>query len=215
MQTVPGVLGVVLVSEIQLYREGLAVRVAVEPGWDLIASLDSLPEALAAAAAASAELVLFNVPPVRENMVAVAEAVAAQPGARFIALGVSDAAEAMAWVEVGVAGFLEQRDSFDELRAVIDSVMRDELRCSPRMAAALLQRVRELSRWRWTAKLGLLTARELDILRLVGQGLTNGEIALRMSLRLPTVKNHVHHVLQKLQVPTRDAAAEVARQAKL
>lgn len=209
----PGVLRIVLVSEIQLYREGLAVRIAVEPGWELIASLDALPAALRTAAESSAELVLFNVPADRENLLAVAAAVAALTRARFVALGVGDVDEMMAWAEVGVAGFLEQRDSFDELRSVIDSVMRDELRCSPRMAAALLHRVRELSRWRWTGRLGLLTARELEILRLIGQGLTNGQIAIRMSLALPTVKNHVHHVLQKLQVPTRDAAGEVARQA--
>jgi DNA-binding NarL/FixJ family response regulator len=209
------VIRVVLVSEIQLYREGLAVRLAAERGLDLVASLDTLPEALDAATRWSGDLVLFNVSQTPENLTALAEAVAALPEARFVALGVGDMEEAMAWVEVGVVGFLEQRDSFDDLRAVIDSVMRGELRCSPRMAAALLQRVRELSRGRWTGNVGLLTTRELEILRLVGEGLSNTEIAERTSLRLPTVKNHVHHVLQKLQVPTRDEAANVARAARL
>jgi two-component system nitrate/nitrite response regulator NarL len=212
---VPEVVRVVLVSEIQLYREGLAVRLATEPGLDLIACLDTLPDALETAAASSADLVLFNVPAVPENLSALAYAVTSLPNTRFVALGVDDLEETVTWVEVGVSGFLEQRDSFDDLRAVIDSVMRGELRCSPRMAAALLQRVRELSRGRWTGNLGLLTSRELEILRLVGEGLTNTEIASQISLRLPTVKNHVHHVLQKLQVPTREAAANVARAASL
>ena len=211
----PGLVRIVLASEIQLYREGLAVRVAGEPGWELIASLDSLPDALRVAAESAADLVLFNVPPESGNLQALEEAVSSLPGARFVALDVGDVDEAIAWVEVGVVGFLEQRDSFDELREVIDSVMRDELRCSPRMAGALLQRVRELSRLRWTGNVGLLTTRELEILRMVGQGLSNPEIADRTQLRLPTVKNHVHHVLQKLQVPTREAAADVARAARL
>jgi two-component system nitrate/nitrite response regulator NarL len=213
--TAPGVIRIVLVSEIQLYREGLAVRIAAEPGWQLIASLDTLPEALRAAAETGADVVLINVPPAPEHLAALADAVLALPETRFVALGVNEVDEAMAWGEVGVVGFLEQRDSFEELRAVIDSVMRGELRCSPRMAAALLHRVRELSRGRWTGNLALLTTRELEILRLVGEGLTNHEIARRTSLRLPTVKNHVHHVLQKLQVPTREAAAKVARSARL
>jgi two-component system, NarL family, nitrate/nitrite response regulator NarL len=211
----PRLVRLVLVSEIQLYREGLAARVAGEPGWELIASLDSLPEALRVARESAADLVLFNVPPESGNLRALEEAVSSLPGTRFVALDVGDVDEAIAWVEVGVAGFLEQRDSFDELREVIESVMRDELRCSPRMAGALLQRVRELSRLRWSGSVGLLTLREREILRLVGQGLSNPEIADRMRLRLPTVKNHVHHVLQKLQVPTREAAANVAREARL
>ena len=211
----PGLVRIVLASEIQLYREGLAVRVAREPAWELIASLDSLPEALRVARESAADLVLFNVPPESGNLRALEEAVSSLPGTRFVALDVGDVDEAIAWVEVGVVGFLEQRDSFDELREVVDSVMRDELRCSPRMAGALLQRVRELSRLRWSGNVGLLTTRELEILRMVGQGLSNPEIADRTQLRLPTVKNHVHHVLQKLQVPTREAAADVARAARL
>lgn len=213
--TGPGVVRVVLVSEIQLYREGLRVRLAAEDGLELIACLDALPAAPHAVGGRSADLVLFNVSPTSENLAAVAESVAALPGARFVALGVGAPDQAMAWVEVGVVGFLEQRDSFDELRAVIDSVMRDELRCSPRMAAALLRRVRELSGTRWTGSVGILTSREREVLRLVGEGLSNREIAERTSLRLPTVKNHVHHVLQKLQVRTREAAVKAARTARL
>jgi DNA-binding NarL/FixJ family response regulator len=213
--TAPSAIRIVLVSEIQLYREGLSVRLATEPGLDLIASLDTLPEGLEAWDRWSADLVLFNVSQTAAHLSALAQVVASMPGTRFVALDVADLDEAMAWVEIGVVGFLEQRDSFDDLRAVIDSAMHDELRCSPRMAAALLQRVRALSRGRWTGNLGLLTSRELEILRLVGEGLTNTEIASQMSLRLPTVKNHVHHVLQKLQVPNREAAANVARAASL
>jgi len=210
-----GTVGVVLVSEIQLYREGLAVRLAAEPGLELIASLDTLPEALEVAARRLPDLVLFHVSPTSQSLSALSEAVASLPGTRFVALGVVEVDEAMVWVEVGVAGFLEQRDSFGELREVIGAVMRDELRCSPRMAAALMQRVRELSRLRWRADLALLTAREREVLRLLGEGLSNTEIARRTSLRLPTVKNHVHHVLQKLQVPTREAAASLARDARI
>jgi two-component system nitrate/nitrite response regulator NarL len=212
---VTGVIRMVLVSEIQLYREGMAARVGVEPEWELVASLDSLPDALRVVGESAADLLLFNATPTSANLAALETAVSSLPGARFVALGVGDVDEAIAWSEVGVVGFLEQRDSFDELRSVIDSVMRDELRCSPRVARALMRRVRELSRVRWSGNVGLLTTRELEILRLVGEGLSNTEIADRTRLRLPTVKNHVHHVLQKLQVPSREAAAEVARAALL
>ena len=58
-----------------------------------------------------------------------------------------------------------------------------------------------------------LTKRELEILALIDQGLSNKEIARRLCIELPTVKNHVHNVLEKLQVSRRaDAAALVKRQ---
>jgi two-component system nitrate/nitrite response regulator NarL len=164
-----GTIGVVLVSEIQLYREGLAVRLAAEPGLELIASLDSLPEALRLAAECSPDLVLFNVSTTSQNLSALSSAVASLPGTRFVALGVGDLDGAMGWVEVGVAGFLEQR-------------------CSPRMAAALLQRVRELSRLRHTGNLGLLTARELEILRMVGEvGIDVSTTAMSRSYWTPVI----------------------------
>jgi len=213
--TVPGGIRVVLVSEIQLYREGLAVRIAAEPGWDLVATVETLSEAPLAAATWSAELVLCSVSPTSANLATLAAAVTSLVDARFVALGIDHVEEAVAWAEAGAAGFVERRDSFDELHAVIDSVLRGELRCSPRIAAALLRRVRELSRMRWRTSVELLTTRELEVLRLVGEGLSNTEIARRTSLRVPTVKNHVHHVLQKLQVPTREAAANMARAARL
>lgn len=58
-------------------------------------------------------------------------------------------------------------------------------------------------------------AARVEVLRLVGHGLSNSEIARRAALRMPTVKNHVRRVLLKLQVSTREEAATVARTARL
>jgi RNA polymerase sigma factor (sigma-70 family) len=52
-----------------------------------------------------------------------------------------------------------------------------------------------------------LTPREREILELIGQGLTNQEIADRLVIEVGTVKNHVHSILQKLDVSSREAAA--------
>jgi two-component system, NarL family, nitrate/nitrite response regulator NarL len=58
---------------------------------------------------------------------------------------------------------------------------------------------------------GRLTARELDVLRLVEEGLSNKEIAKALSIELATVKNHVHNILEKLNVNRRTEAAARAR----
>ena len=57
-----------------------------------------------------------------------------------------------------------------------------------------------------------LTRREREILELIDEGLSNKQIAQRLRIELPTVKNHVHHILGKLGVHRRAEAAAVARE---
>jgi DNA-binding NarL/FixJ family response regulator len=58
-----------------------------------------------------------------------------------------------------------------------------------------------------------LTSREQDIIALIDRGLSNKEIARQLKISLPTVKNHVHNILEKLQVSRRGAAAALLREA--
>ena len=60
-----------------------------------------------------------------------------------------------------------------------------------------------------------LTSREQDIIALIDRGLSNKEIARQLKISLPTVKNHVHNILEKLQVQRRGAAAALLREAAL
>ena len=92
-----------------------------------------------------------------------------------------------------------------------DSVARGEMLCSPRLAATLLRRVATLARG--TRRLGpvQLTPRELEIVELIDEGLSNKAIATRLSIELATVKNHVHNILEKLEVSSRAAAAARVR----
>jgi DNA-binding NarL/FixJ family response regulator len=56
-----------------------------------------------------------------------------------------------------------------------------------------------------------LTARELEVFRLLQEGLSNKQIASRLHIELPTVKHHVHHILEKLNVARRSEAVALAR----
>jgi DNA-binding NarL/FixJ family response regulator len=80
------------------------------------------------------------------------------------------------------------------------------------MTASLLRRVALLAQ---DSRDGLdtpaLTRRQREIVALIDEGLSNKEIARRLSIELPTVKNHVHNILEKLQVSRRGAAAAVVR----
>jgi DNA-binding NarL/FixJ family response regulator len=145
----------------------------------------------------------------------------AAPDVWLVALAVPDADdEIVAWAEAGIAGVLPRDGSFRDLVLMIHSVVRGETVCSPRTAATLLRRVAVLARTA-SAPAGVdasstverpgsaLTSRETEIVRLMGRGLSNKEIAESLGIALPTVKNHIHHVLEKLQVRTRSEAAAV------
>lgn len=177
-----------------------------EPGLEVMRAR-TLADALASATEQPVDAVLLDVPPTQHCRAEVLAATAALPGARFIAVGVTGVDESMAWAEAGVSGFVERRDSVQELTAVLASAMRGELVCSPELGTALLRRIQELSGERPDDQLARLTSREREILALIGEGLSNAAIAERTGLRLPTVKNHVRSLMGKLQVRTRSAAA--------
>ena len=92
-------------------------------------------------------------------------------------------------------------------------MMRGELLCPPRTAALLLGRLASLAKGETNNLDGVtLTRREREIVTLIDGGRSNKEIALRLNIEVATVKNHVHRILDKLQVTTRAEAAARLRE---
>jgi DNA-binding NarL/FixJ family response regulator len=100
----------------------------------------------------------------------------------------------------------------------IRSVHRGESFVSPQMAASLFSRIAELAGERLPKippSAVKLTARELEIINEIAEGLSNKEIAKRLAIEAQTVKNHIHNILDKLQLHTRLEAVHYARDRKL
>lgn len=142
---------------------------------------------------------------------------------RVIAIALHEDEDAViAYAEAGVAAYVTRDETLDDLLAVVRCAARGEMRCSPVTAAILLRRVETLAAERAAAQAPpppppvRLTPRELEIVALVGDGLSNKQIAHQLQIELPTVKNHVHHVLEKLAVRRRSDVAAVlsARRAR-
>jgi two-component system nitrate/nitrite response regulator NarL len=199
---------VLIVDDSSLYGELLAVALGREP-W--VAAVDTAIDGAAAVRRLqefAPQIVLLNMATV-ESLGVLETLVDAVPQVPVIALTISEAEEEIiACAEAGVAGYLPRQGSFVDLVAVMRSVARGETLCSPRVAATLLRQVAVLvSERRSWAGPARLTAREREIVQLIEQGLSNKEIARQLTIELRTVKNHVHNILEKLQVHRRDEAA--------
>jgi two-component system, NarL family, nitrate/nitrite response regulator NarL len=204
---------VLVVSDVRLYRHGLAEILARHEGVEVVGTAANAADALAAAHSHPAALVLLDVtmPGGVETIRAVVRAL---PAAKVLALTVGDDEEqVIAWAEAGVSGYVTRESSLEELVAAIDGAQRGEVICSPRLAATLLRRVRSLSAGvpASTGDEPPLTARELEIVDLLDAGLSNKEIASRLFIEVATVKNHVHNILEKLRVRRRSEVGAILR----
>jgi DNA-binding NarL/FixJ family response regulator len=201
-----------IVAENRVYREGLARMFGQDERFDVVGAVASLKESLTRLKEAEADIVLLDIPmPAGVN--AVRALVADAPQVKVVALGVSEVdGDVIAFAEAGASGYVPREGSVEDHLAAIESVSRGETLCSPGIAAALFHRVAALARAHRLEPIDhRLTPRELDVLRLIEQGSSNREIASALSIELPTVKNHVHRILEKLNVHRRTEAAARAR----
>jgi len=208
------VISLVVIAPIRLFREGLSDLFREREGFDVVATAVSRDDGLARIRESRPDIVLIALGP-GAGAPLVNEIVVTAPGTRVVMLGIADDdPEVLPLAEAGVAGYVTTEASADEIVLVVESVARGEMPCSPRLAATLLQRVATLAQERRTpSELVTLTSREREIVALIGEGLSNKEIASGLCIEVATVKNHVHNILEKLNVTRRaDAAALVRRQ---
>jgi two-component system, NarL family, nitrate/nitrite response regulator NarL len=138
---------------------------------------------------------------------------AAVPAAKIVAVGIpDDELTLLELVEAGVSGYVTAEQPLDELVEAVEAAANGELRCSPRVSAALAERVAALkAEGSHGSDAGMLTRRQREIAALIAQGLSNKQIATRLSIQRATVKNHVHNILSKLGVSHRDEVAVFVR----
>lgn len=201
-----------LLSGVRIYREALAVALEETDAVQVVGDSDDWQSALPVLASKSPDVVLLDMAlPVAAG--AIAEIAALPDAPRIVAIARTDnESEVLACAEAGISGYIGATDSISSAVEAIEGVARGELLTTPRVAAVLLQRVRILSASTpEAAAFHRLTPREREIAELLGGGHTNKEIAHRLGIEPTTVKNHVHNILEKLQVRRRAEVLSLAR----
>jgi DNA-binding NarL/FixJ family response regulator len=139
----------------------------------------------------------------------------AHPDAKIVVIGVSGTEnENLEYIEAGASGYVLPGSSPEHVIETIQNVHRGEASCPPNILAVLFERIASLhSRLQIIQdnELNSLTTRELEILKLIIDGMSNKEIAIYLTLELQTVKNHVHAILAKLKVRNRREAVACTR----
>jgi two-component system nitrate/nitrite response regulator NarL len=207
------IITVLVLTPTRLYREGLSALLGARDGIDVIGTAPAVDEALVALSTLRADVVLLDID-MPNALSAARKMVAVAPAIKVIALALEDQTDrVLDCAEAGMAGFVNQDASVDDLLSAITAATTDELTCTPKIAAALLHRVADLARTAPGQEHDVLslTNRETDIIKLIDKGLSNKEIAARLCIGVATVKNHVHNILEKLHVHRRGEAAARVR----
>lgn len=201
-----------LVNAIRVLANVIAAVLDGEADITVVGNATTLDEAMALAPQCDVLIVSTRLP--GQGALQVTQSIAlAHPSVKVLILGLAESREeVLHYVEAGAAGYVLQDDSVDALLAKLRSTYTGAAMISPDMAGILLSRVTELAHERSRASIKPdasieLTTREREILTLIRQGLTNQEIAERLVIEIGTVKNHVHHILHKLNVSGRQDAA--------
>jgi two-component system nitrate/nitrite response regulator NarL len=203
----------IIATRVALYREGLAAALHANPRIAVVGTAAGSRELVAAVVDVATDAVLLDTE--LDDAIATASQLAARrPDLKIVALGAfTDEIDVIAWAEAGVRAFVTQMDGLDRLVEALEGVAEDRAVCPPLIAAALLRRVQAAASGPLAPVAPApLTLRELDVLKLVDEGLSNKEIAVRLGIKLATVKNHVHNILGKLEVGRRTEAVFHVRQ---
>lgn len=207
-------MNLVIVTPIRLFGDGLAACLRQPDDLALQGIFSDLRALRGALATVEANVVLIDVTQ-GIDLDEIRSLALQFPDIAFVALGLTEQRqEIIRCGRAGFRGYIERDASVKQLRKSLKDVLAGRLSCSAEVSGGLLRalfrRNLEPDSPKSTEE---LTQREGEVLQLVGEGLSNKEIANKLSLSISTVKHHVHHILQKLRLCRRAQAMRRVREA--
>jgi DNA-binding NarL/FixJ family response regulator len=211
----------VLIADDQaVFRRGLQVVLETEDGIEVVAEAEDGEDAISKAAELAPDVVLMDVRMPRVNGIEAARRIRdLLPSTRILMLTISDEEDDLfEAIKAGANGYLLKEISVEEVGGAIQSVVQGQSLISPSMASKLLTEFSSLARQaaeRESLPAPVLTARELEVLKLVARGMSNKDVADELYISENTVKNHVRNILEKLHLHSRMEAVMYAVRKRL
>ena len=213
------VIRVLLVDDQPLFRTAIASLLSGQPDMEVVGQADNGVIGVEKAHELKPDLVVMDVEmPVMDGVEATRLLHEQLPDIKVVMLTVSESDDHLFQaIRNGAQGYLLKDLRPDQLFDMLRSVMKGETPISPAVAGMLLSEIRKGTLTTVDAPTAKeappITARELEILQLVADGLSNRQIGHRLSITEGTVKNHVHNALEKLGLDNRiQAASYIVRQ---
>ncbi len=198
---------ILIADDHPVVRRGLRALIASEPGMELVDEAVDGIEAIAKARAQQPDVILLDLMmPRMGGLEAIGEIKKENPDARILILtSFAEDDKVFPAIKAGALGYLLKDSSPDELLDAIRNVYRGESSLHSTIARKLISEINQPPDLPPTA--APLTTREVDILKLIAQGLSNQDIAQKLILSEWTVRTHVRNILEKLHLANRTQAA--------
>ncbi len=205
---------VLLADDHTLFRDGVGSLISAW-GHDVVGQASNGEDAVALADRLKPDLVLMDVRmPGLSGLAATQRIKAEHPEIAIVMLTVSeDEDDLFTAIKAGAQGYLLKNLESAQLRSMLEAVSRGEAAITPATAARIIDEFLRPDRPRLPVEPDRLTDREIDVLRLVTQGLRNKEIASRLGITENTAKFHLKNILEKLHAQSRtELAARAVRE---
>jgi DNA-binding NarL/FixJ family response regulator len=208
----------VLVADDQsMVRAGFRMLLSGEPDIEVVAEASNGLEAIDKADRFHPNVVLMDIRmPELDGLEATRRILAADPAARVLVLTTFDLDEYVyEALRAGASGFVLKDDPPEQLLAAIRVVAGGEALLSPAITKRVITQFTRTPRPAPPPAVEELTEREMDVLRLIARGLSNAEIGGELYISDTTVKTHITHILQKLDLRDRVQAVVLAHETGL
>ncbi len=195
---------ILIADDHPVVREGLQGLLSIKPGFEVIGTAEDGEEAVLQARLLKPDVIVMDLEMPRKNgLQAIEEIKAANAQAKILVVtSFTEDKKIFAALDAGALGCLLKDSSPQELVRAIRDVYRGEMALHPAIARKLLNQQDKQENAESS-----LTEREIEVIKLVAQGLDNPEIAEKLVISLPTVRSHVTNILNKLGLSNRTQAA--------
>lgn len=209
-------ISIVLIDDNRLLREGIASLIREEPDFHVLVASADIDEALAKVRESRPRVVLLDLGLQNHDSLHLTATVHDEvPEARVIIMGLLSAREDVAdFIKSGASGFIMKEASFETFLQTIRQVAAGHEVLPAELTGSLFDQITRRAMRGGASRMLTpvrLTARERQVIDLIGKGMSNKEIASRLHIAIHTVKSHVHNVLEKLALHTRLEVAAFTR----